>query len=98
MVDVTPEEQTLKSNMMRDVLATYAEAEDLINIGAYVKGSNPKIDYAQSKIDEVNSFLKQRIQEKSDFGPDVNRLQEMFADTREPRVASAATDQGAPSQ
>ncbi len=98
MVDVVPEDQVLKSNMMRDVLATYAEAEDLINIGAYVKGSNPKIDYAQSKIDEVNSFLKQRIQEKSDFGADVNRLREMFADTTAPREAPAATGAEAATQ
>jgi flagellum-specific ATP synthase len=98
MVDVVPEDHILKSNMMRDVLATYSEAEDLINIGAYVKGSNPKIDYAQSKIDEVNSFLKQSIQEKSDFGPDVNRLHEMFVDKTAPREASTATGQGAAPQ
>ena len=36
---------------MRDVLARYAEAEDLINIGAYAKGSNPKVDNAIDKID-----------------------------------------------
>ncbi len=49
----------------RNVLATYAEAEDLINIGAYVKGSNPSIDYAISKIDDVQSFLKQNFDEST---------------------------------
>jgi flagellum-specific ATP synthase len=47
----------------RNVLATYAEAEDLINIGAYVKGSNPRIDYAISRIDAVNTFLRQNFDE-----------------------------------
>lgn len=64
MVDVAP--QTHQENAMKMVqtLATYKEAEDLINIGAYVKGSNPKIDYAISKIDEVNGFLRQKMEEK----------------------------------
>ena len=39
-------EQKLAAGKLREVLARYAEAEDLINIGAYAKGSNPKIDYA----------------------------------------------------
>lgn len=98
MVDVVPEEQVFTSNAMRDVLATYSEAEDLINIGAYVKGSNPRIDYAQSKIDAVNGFLRQRIAEKSDFDSDVNRLYELFADRAQPREAAPATDGGATPQ
>ena len=63
---------------MREVLARYAEAEDLINIGAYVKGSNPKIDYALSKIDQVNEFLKQGTFEKVDFEDTVSRLLGIF--------------------
>ena len=47
----------------RTLLATYKEAEDLINIGAYMKGSNPNIDHAISKIDEITSFLKQNYDE-----------------------------------
>ncbi|MEX2396659.1 MAG: FliI/YscN family ATPase, partial [Balneolales bacterium] len=45
----------------REVLAVYAEAEDLISIGAYSKGSSPKIDEAISKIDKMNDFLKQDV-------------------------------------
>ena len=41
------------------------EAEDLINIGAYVKGSNPRIDFAISKIDAVNEFLRQNFDEST---------------------------------
>jgi flagellum-specific ATP synthase len=44
-------------------MATYREAEDLINIGAYVKGSNPNIDYAISKMEKINAFFRQGIYE-----------------------------------
>ena len=44
-------------------MATYQEAEDLINIGAYKNGSNPDIDYAISKIGQVNEFLMQAVDE-----------------------------------
>lgn len=50
----------------REILATYREAEDLINIGAYVKGSNPKIDEAIKKNPDLESFLKQSMKE-ADF-------------------------------
>lgn len=63
---------------LREVLARYAEAEDLINIGAYVKGSNPKIDFAISKIDDVNSFLKQGTFEQVDYDDTVRQLEGIF--------------------
>jgi len=66
------------SGKLREVLARYAEAEDLINIGAYVKGSNPKIDNALDKIDAVNSFLQQGTFEKCTFEDSVNKLQGIF--------------------
>ena len=97
MIDVVPEEQVVISNMARDVLATYREAQDLINIGAYVKGSNPKIDYAQSKIDSVNSFLTQRIDAKTDFDQSQQALREIFMDRLHPEHSSA-TIQGAGTQ
>jgi flagellum-specific ATP synthase len=78
MVDVVPDKQVLCSHMTRDVLATYQEAQDLINIGAYVKGSNPSIDYARSKIEEINSFLKQKIEEKARFEESTAALQKVF--------------------
>lgn len=52
---------------LRNVLATYNEAEDLINIGAYKAGSNKEIDYAISKIQAVNAFLCQDVDEKFSF-------------------------------
>jgi flagellum-specific ATP synthase len=52
-----------KAGRVRDWLSTYFKAEDMLNIGAYVKGSNPKIDQALRKMDAVNAFLKQRSDE-----------------------------------
>lgn len=78
MSNLVSDEQREAAGKLREVLARYAEAEDLINIGAYVKGSNPKIDYALSKIDEVNDFLKQGTFEHIDFEETVNRLIGIF--------------------
>lgn len=59
MPDVVSEEHLNLSNRIKSILATYAEAEDLINIGAYVKGSNPAIDEAIQLIQPIRDFLKQ---------------------------------------
>ena len=64
--------------VVKNVLATYAEAEDLVNIGAYKAGSNPSIDYALSKIDAVNEFLQQDVYEKLSFEESILRLEELF--------------------
>lgn len=62
----------------RDLLATYKDAEDLINLGAYVRGSNKKIDLAIQYNDKLNSYLKQKIEEKSDFSTSLENLVSMF--------------------
>ena len=54
--------------------------KDLINIGAYKKGSNPEIDYAVSKIAAVNEFLQQERNSKYDFEDEINMLYSIFAD------------------
>ena len=48
---------------MKEWIATYNQAEDLINIGAYVRGSNPRIDQSMFIIDKINEFLRQRFDE-----------------------------------
>lgn len=78
MSQVAAKEHKQAAGKLRNVLATYHEAEDLINIGAYKSGSNPSIDYAISKIDEVNQFLCQQTDEKVDFEESSRRMQEMF--------------------
>jgi flagellum-specific ATP synthase len=59
MNDVTDREQQALSGKFRELLATYRQAEDLINIGAYKPGSNAKIDLALAKIDQMVAYLKQ---------------------------------------
>lgn len=78
MSQVADREHKQAAGKMRNILATYNDAEDLINIGAYKKGSNPAIDYAMSKIDEVNDFLCQSTEEKVDFEESSRRMKEMF--------------------
>ncbi len=68
------------SGKLKNVMATYAEAEDLINIGAYRNGSNREIDYAIKKIGEVNEFLLQRTDEKFDFDDEVQMMYDIFKD------------------
>jgi flagellum-specific ATP synthase len=62
------------------VLATYREAEDLINIGAYVDGTDPQIDYAKKKIHKINSFLQQDINQSITFKESLVRLKEVLAE------------------
>jgi len=61
-------------------MATYNEAEDLINIGAYRSGSNKNIDYAVYKIDKVNAFLCQQTDEKFSFDEELALLADIFSD------------------
>ena len=66
------------SGNLKNVLATYQEAEDLINIGAYKKGSNKNIDYAIEKIDAVNECLLQRTHDKFSFEEILEALEGLF--------------------
>ncbi|MBS1795825.1 MAG: type III secretion system ATPase SctN [Acidobacteria bacterium] len=63
---------------LREVLATYEAQRDLILIGAYKKGSDPKTDYAISKIDAVNNFLRQATHEQMPAEMAVQRLIQLF--------------------
>ena len=74
---VTKEHKTL-AGKLKNVLATYNEAEDLINIGAYKNGSNPDIDYAIKKIKDVNAFLCQGTDEKFTFDEEIELLAKVF--------------------
>lgn len=66
----------------RNVLATYNEAEDLINIGAYAKGSNPKIDFSIEKIDAINTFLKQGYDETTPLKQTVESLGKLLSERK----------------
>jgi flagellum-specific ATP synthase len=74
MPQIADEAHKAKAGDLRDMLATYMESEDLINIGAYQKGTNPKVDKAIELIDKINNFLKQGMHEHSDFNTTYNHL------------------------
>ena len=78
MVDVISLKQRKNANKLKAIMATYRKAEDLINIGAYVSGSNHMIDYAIDMIEKVNSYLKQEIEEKVSFEESVQQLEGLF--------------------
>lgn len=78
MPDITSEEHFNLMRRFREILATYQEAEDLINIGAYVKGSNPKIDYAISRIDRIFDYVRQGLYEKMDYDDSIAGLKAVF--------------------
>ena len=78
MVDITDSEHQQYANKLKSVLTTYQKAEDLINIGAYVSGSNPNIDYAIGMIEKINSFLVQGIGEKVDYKDTIRELGNLF--------------------
>ena len=63
MSDIVSPEVMRAANEAREVLASYQDAEDLITIGAYKAGQNPRVDRAVQKIDAVNAFLRQPVGE-----------------------------------
>ena len=63
---------------VREHLATYRAAEDLINIGAYVAGSNPKIDEAIRYIEPIIHYLQQPMEEPSKYEDAIQRLSSLF--------------------
>lgn len=65
MRDIVSAEQSEGAGKIRSILATYKSVEDLISIGAYVKGSNPKVDQALSRLEAVQSFLRQGREENA---------------------------------
>ncbi len=78
MSAIATREHKQLAGRMKNVMATYAEAEDLINIGAYKAGSSKSIDFAISKIDAVNDFLLQSTEDKVEFEDVLATLESIF--------------------
>ena len=78
MDDIIGPEHRRHAGKLKETLAVYRKAEDLINIGAYVAGSNPKIDYAIEMIEKINQYLRQDIDETTDFDESISRLAKLF--------------------
>lgn len=78
MNEIAEDEHKKAAGLSRDLMATYKDSEDLINIGAYVKGSNNKVDMAINYIDDINKFLKQRVGEHTEFNDAIKWLKLIF--------------------
>jgi len=78
MSSIATKEHKEAAGKLKNVLATYRDAEDLINIGAYKNGSNADIDYTITKIKEVNAFLQQGMDDKHSFEEEITMLMEIF--------------------
>ena len=80
MPSIMSAEHMKKVGVMRDLLATYKDSEDLISIGAYVKGSSKKVDFAIEKNDEINNFLKQGVHDKYTFSQIEDMIGQIITD------------------
>lgn len=74
MNSVVTSEHRAAAGKIRNLLASYAKNEDLINIGAYAKGSDASVDKAITLIDKINAYLMQEIEDKTDFEISRNEL------------------------
>ena len=78
MPEIATVDHKQAASMARDLMATYKDSEDLINIGAYVKGSNKKVDQAIKYNDSIESYLKQGMNDSTDFSVSLNMLKNIF--------------------
>lgn len=82
-VEITSPEHQKAAGIIREILSTYKKNEDIITLGMYKKGTDPRIDYAIEKIDAVNSFLKQGVFEPDDLKNTVQKMIELVSDYEE---------------
>lgn len=75
MPNIVDEKHRQAALRFKEIFAVYKNAEDLINIGAYAKGSNPNIDLAISKIEDFTAFLKQRTHEHAEYETTLDMLE-----------------------
>lgn len=78
MSDVTTREHRQLAGDFKEMLATYRQAEDMINIGAYKAGSNPKIDYAVAKMEQMIAYLKQDVGDEVNYEESIAALARIF--------------------
>ena len=79
MSEVATSKQAEWAGRLKELLSVYRHAEDLVNVGAYVAGSNPRIDEALRKMDSIREFLKQRPTEVSSMAATLERLEKVVS-------------------
>lgn len=83
MSGIASDEHKKAAGIMRRVMATYEKNRDLILLGAYQYGTDPKVDYAIDKIEEVEAFLRQGTYESTPFEETVQQMIDMFGDAQD---------------
>lgn len=78
MPNIISDKHKALANEIKKILSIYKDSEDLINIGAYQKGSNEKIDYAIEKIDSINQFLVQETDENVNFQDTIDLMERIL--------------------
>lgn len=78
MTEIVSQQHNTIANKIKSIIATYAEAEDLINIGAYVKGSNTQIDEAIQYIQPIREFLRQDFKQAASFDDSLRAMASIF--------------------
>ncbi len=78
MVELVPTEHQQLASRLRDILSTYNKNADLVSIGAYKAGSNPKLDFALGKIDDINDFLKQGVREAFSYDESLAMMEKIL--------------------
>ena len=83
MDDVIDDGHRDSARQFKSILATYKQSEDLINIGAYVAGSNAKIDLSIRMMDRIHQYLKQDTLEQADFDESMTQLQQLQSESEQ---------------
>ena len=86
MADVVTDAHWERATEIKSLLGAYIEAEDLVNIGAYVRGSNPTIDRALQYIEPINDYLRQRVSDRASYQHHVQQLMGLLEPEPEPTV------------
>jgi flagellum-specific ATP synthase len=74
MMDIVPAEHMKRSMRVKAIISDYNKAYDLISIGAYKQGSDPKVDHAVKVIDRINNYLRQNITDRADYDDSIQAL------------------------
>ena len=78
MVEIVPPEHRQLAGQLRDVMGVYEKNADLVSIGAYKAGTNPKLDHALQKMDAINKFLCQGIDESFSYEESLKELRRIM--------------------
>jgi flagellum-specific ATP synthase len=93
---VADKEHFAWAGQIREWMALYAQAEDLINVGAYVRGSNPKVDQAVALIDRIQALLRQGIDEGASMPETLAAMHGIIRAAEGMAAAAAAAQQPKP--